>query len=188
MSLASPDMIGVSALKRSSFWWPVFLCLAVATAAATTASALLEAHLHDFDLREDAWFWFGVGGTTLLTLVSWALNIGERDRRAKATARRIAREAEKIRKLQAEVERAHTEAAQAEMERKKRDANLLNRTVAEMIEKARMEEPTYFLPPPVTFTRTPLDARRAVPNRDTRREQFVRSWLDDTGEIPWPRS
>jgi len=168
--------------KRSSLWLVFLFSLTVAAVAATVTATLLELDLGTFQI---AYLLLGIGVCTLFLFFTCVAAVRERSRTARATARRYQREADRIRRYKAEMDK---KVAAAEMERKKRDASLLNRTVAEMIERERMNEPTYQLPPPIVYTRATIEAARAVPSGAARRAQLLRDWLDDTGEIPWPRS
>ena len=175
--------IGAPVKQRSNLWL-VFLCLTVAAVAATITATLLEVDLGSFRV---GYLLIGIGTCTLLLFLTCVLALREHSRRAKAAFQRKEREAARIRRYEQEVTRAHHEAAAVEMARKRRDASLVNRTVAELIERERMSEPTYQLPPPIVYTRATIEAARAVPSGAARRAQLLRDWLDDTGEIPWPR-
>ena len=170
--------------KRSSLWL-VFLCITVMATSASTTAILLRAHFGDVNT---GWVLIAIGGCTLLLFVTWTLALAERSRRIKAAARRREREEARIRRYEQEVNRAHHEAATAEMARKKRDASLLNRTVAEMIEKAKMDEPTYVLPPAITYLRGQTQPTRIIaPTQNRDREalqaQLLRDLMTETGDI-----
>jgi hypothetical protein len=168
--------------QRSNLWLFSLLTTVMAISASATA-ILLRYH---FGTVNPGYLLIDASACMLLTLVTVVLILGERHRRARVAARRRQREAERIRQYEHEVNLARQEIAEAEMARKKRDASLLNRTVAEMIQKARMDEPTYVLPPAITYTRSQGEATRIIAptqNPDALRAQLLRDLMSETGDI-----
>lgn len=168
--------------QRSNLWLFSLLITVMAVSASATAIGLR----YHFGTVNPGYILIDASVCMLLTFVTVVLILGERHRRARAAARRRQREAERIRQYEHEVNLARQEAAEAEMARKKRDASLLNRTVAEMIQKAKMEEPTYVLPPAITYTRNLGQPARIIAptqNPDALRAQLLRDLMSETGDI-----
>jgi hypothetical protein len=153
--------IGARMKKRSSVWLALLLIAAV-DLGATTFWILEELERHTFDLGRS----LVAGGAALLVFVAamWVTSIEFGRRRAYARLVRQRRE-------RAEQQRA----AELRQARELSDAR-----IRAAIEHARMEEPTYPLPPAIVYTRTPLPP---PPARNPLRETLVRELLTPTGEI-----
>jgi hypothetical protein len=170
--------------RRSNLW---LICLLI-TVMAVSASATAILFRHHFGELNPGYVLIDAGVCLLLVLVTAALGIAERGRRSRVAARRRERDAERVRQYELEVNRARHEAAEAAMRQRRRDTSLFNRTVAEMIEKAKMDEPTYVLPPAITYLRGQTQPTRIIaPTQNRDREalqaQLLRDLMTETGEI-----
>ena len=155
--------------KRSSLWL-VFLVLAVSVIAATATYGVLDVKLDDN--FKSAPMLIGGGLSSLLLFVTlWLLD---------REYRRIRFEDAVLRRAQQKAEAAAA-AQSARWLKEQKDAQMQARALASQ-DTCDIRR-SYGLP----AVQDPVQ-RALVPNLGPMRDRLLRDWLNDTGEIPWPRT
>jgi hypothetical protein len=178
--------------------WPIFLGVVTSLSIGFTTSAAFFLHRDGLFDPAAVWFLYSSSATAALAFAAlWSWYSYNRARRARAAELRKQRVARAVRD-QAESDRTRAE----QMVRASLLSAAEQKLRAVAAEEARQQrqagDPTLTLPP-FARARSARDVRmdlldradhasQLVPNLEPRREQFLRNWLEDTGEIPWPRT